>query len=933
MDPDLTETFLQDAASVLGALEDATVQLWLEEGRPGALRDLAVLSHRLRGTAALYGHPQTAALAGVLERLLEGRAGFGAEVTSALVGLLETAQLCLAAALTRLRAGQSEGDVGLDFSRRGGAAQLGALLRAYPQSFRPVAPDGEAEAASSGPEASVPFAQTQPDLWAFFAPEARELIETLRGQLAEDQPDLNAMFRAAHTLKGSAAMVGLAPLGQLGHTLEDLLGRVREEALALARAAQLLGAGLVLAERLLDQAEGSSPAAGAGALDGAALDATQLDGAVLDRYAAQVQALLSGQPTGAGVGAGAGAGVGAPDEAAAPLTRLIVRLDGEQLGALQQHVARLVTGRARLGTLLTQQRTLAEQLDEAHARIQQTIRDFEERHLNPTLGAAPAAGPQAAGDGGGAPDRAPRFADFSVLELDSYSDLNVLARSLTELSADLSEIRSQGRAHLAQLGDELTGLEKVTRALRGDVSRARLTRLGRATAPLHRWVRERGGLRLHVEGEDLQLDAATVPPLAQALLHLVTNAATHGLEPQDERTALGKPALGAVTVTARAEGGQLTVTVQDDGRGLPLAALRERALAAGHLSAAELAGLSAAQTAQLAFLPGLSTARSLTREAGRGVGMDAVRSAVEALGGEVRLDTRAGAGTTVTLALPLAQQIADVLVARVGGVRVALLVSQVQGLRPLEGDTAAAAGEGDPAAPGAVADLHALWGEVPGPRRSVARLSSAGGPVDVIADEFTQLEEVVLRPAGRLLAPLGYLAGTAVGAGGQALPVLNPSGLLAAARRPAAGAALRAANPGPRAQRRILVVDDSLSVRKHLGRILTRAGFEVLAAADGREALGRLLTGADPVDAVLTDLEMPHANGFEVIEGLRGHGPTAALPIVVMTTRTGEKQQRLALALGADDYFAKPADEGLLLRRLDALLAPAASRARAARPR
>jgi len=874
---DLIETYLQDGRAVLAALEDATVRLWLEADRSAALEDLAVLTHRLRGTAALYSHPQTAGLSGLLERLLEGRASFPETVIGGLVGVLECAHVCLEGALGRVSAGGDEGAVGLEFSRLGGAAQLMALIQTYPEAFRPLVAAG-----SGGAENQLSFAQAQAELWSFFAPEARELVETLRNQLEGGGHELDAMFRAAHTLKGSAAMVGFLPLSELGHTLEDLLGHVREGGTSTERAAPLLGEGLALAGRLLAAAEGQEA----------------VPEVALQDYRTRTHALIRGEVVSM-------SGVEREGGLEAAPVRLSVRVGGEQLDAMLEGVGKLVTSRARLNVLLGQQRALADHLDETHVRVQHILSDFEKRYLNPTVGRSSAA------QAGGIPVSDTRLSDFSVLELDTYSDLNVLARSLAELSADLLEVRAGTHAGLTELTEEVAGLDKAARTLRTDVGRVRRTPFSRATAPLRRWAHERMSLALHMEGEDILLDAATVPPLAQALLHLVTNAAVHGLESAQERAACGKTPTGTVTVTARAQGGHLVVMVQDDGRGLPLTALRERALAAGHAGAAELQNLSDAQVMELVFLPGLSTADTVTREAGRGVGMDAVRSAIESLGGHVRLRSAPGIGTTVTLQIPLVQQITGVLIARVGRVRLALLAEQVRGLRLLEEHSEAGA-----AAP---LDLHALWGESPGTTRHVARLDTGDDWIEVIVDEFTHLEEVVLRPAGALLGALGYLVGTAVSEDGRALPVLNPAGL-AAVRSPPKSPGQSSLLSSDISTGRILLVDDSLSVRRHLGRALMRAGFTVLTAVDGREALERLLSGTESVDLVLTDLEMPHTNGFEVIQGLRGHEATAKLPVVVMTTRTGDKHQQLALSLGADDYFAKPANEGRLVRRLGELL-------------
>jgi len=207
----------------------------------------------------------------------------------------------------------------------------------------------------------------------------------------------------------------------------------------------------------------------------------------------------------------------------------------------------------------------------------------------------------------------------------------------------------------------------------------------------------------------------------------------------------------------------------------------------------------------------------------------------------------------------------------------------------------------------------------------VARLAlpaDQGGTLHLIVDEFQSLEEIVLRPAGNLLSPLEYLSGmtTLNDEHGQAYPVavLNPAGLRRA--RPAQRAARL--NAAGRGAGRVLLVDDSLSVRRHVGRSLERFGYQVATASDGQEALERLLAG-EQADLLLSDLEMPRMNGFELLRAVRSSAAHAALPVVIMTTRAGEKHQQLAMELGANDYLAKPAEERLLQRRLEALMTAA----------
>ncbi|WP_221090788.1 hybrid sensor histidine kinase/response regulator [Deinococcus aquaedulcis] len=882
LDADLTATYLQDARSVVAGLEDATVDLWVPDARPAAMERLWVLSHRLHGTAALYSYPQTAALAALMERLMEGRAGLGEGSVQPLTEIIERMITCLSRALDLVETGRGEGEVGLHFAELAGPAQVTEFLKTQP--FRL-----EARSSQQGAKEEA-FAVTNAEIWEDFGPEASDLMTLLRAGLHAEAPDLAALFRAAHTLKGSSAMVGLAPLADVGHAMEDLLGAAREDAVTLERALRLLDDGLNLAGAVLAHAEGRAE------------DPAER----VPLYRSMVAALLAGQevtPT-APAGPEAAAPTAAPE-------RLSVRVDSARLDGMLDDVAGLVAARARLNGLFLRQGQVAASLDAAHERVQRTVRDFEERYLNPHLqmgaqnAAAQNTSSQTARDG----QLQDRLSDFGALELDTYDDLNILARAVTELSADLVEVRAQTAQTISALGDEVTALEKLTRQLRVELSRARLVPLSRVTAPLHRWASRRTDLTLTIEGEDSLLDAQHAGPLGEALLHLLTNAAVHGGEGEAARVAAGKPAQLNIQVSAGVTDGQLHVTVRDDGKGLNFDALRARALQSGHASAGELATYTDEQTAQLVFLPGLSTAQQVTQEAGRGVGMDAVRDAIARMGGRVSLTSRPGRGTAVRLTVPVAQQITDVLVMRVGSVRVAVLATQLQGMSALDG-----------VAPEGALDLSAVWGEAPARQRYVARLSLPGGDtLSVIVDEFLSLEEIVLRPAGNLLGGLEYLSGmtTLMDVSGQAYPVavLDPAGLGRMKARPQRA---RAA-VGSAAQAHVLLVDDSLSVRRHVGRTLERAGFTVTTAHDGQDALERLLAGLN-ADLVLSDLEMPRMNGFELLRALRATPEHAATPVVMMTTRAGEKHQQLAMELGANDYLAKPAEERLLLRRLTALL-------------
>nr|WP_246580525.1 response regulator [Deinococcus aestuarii] len=878
---------------------------------PGAVDALAVLCHRMRGSAALYGFPQMSSLAALAERLLEPRPTLPEGLRQSLLDVLGNVAVCLRGALEGVAGGQGEGEVGLTFSQIGGTRRLQDLLAAQPTAFRaPSAPERakgpEVPGLPAGLEANLrAFREGQSDLWSYFAPEVREHLGALRAGLeAGESGDVTEMFRAAHTIKGSAYMVGFEVLGDFGHGLENLLSAVRDGERSLdapARQALLEAASVV--ERLLRAAEGEP--------DDLA--------PVLARVGGRLAALVGGEGPGPGVPAVPAPEPGAP-RPASPERRESVRVDPRRLDALMDLVGELVVSRARLGQTLSQLSTLGQAMADSHARISRAVRDFEERYLNPDMvrvGEGPAASRAGASVG----------ELFDELEFDAYDDLNILARAVTELAADFGEVRTGFGSGLSGLRDESERLGKLLRQLRQEVARTSRVPFGQATVRLRRWARDREELfHLVTEGERVEVEAGVLQGLADPLLHLVTNAAHHGLEAARERVRAGKPALGTIRVRAVARGHHLDVEVSDDGRGIDVAAVRERALARGLHSAAELQAMTDEAALRLILLPGLSTAREVTAEAGRGVGMDVVASNVRRLGGELLIRSRPGEGTTFTLRVPLTVRVAEILLARVGPQTVAFATNSVAALRELDPGQVLGTPAGEEVEyEGQRLTLHPLrplWGlpdaGAPGPRR-VAVVQTASGLTAVEVDEFLDIEEVSLRPLEPLLASLPFLAGATVTSGGEVVPLLDPGGLERLAAEPRRWAP-RAAVQAARHRTRLLLVDDSVSVRRVVGRMLERGGYRVVTAADGQAAL-EVLSQDPAFDLILSDLEMPRMNGYELIEALRARAATAGTPVVVMTTRAGEKHQRLAFSLGATDYFSKPVDETLLLRRLAQLCA------------
>lgn len=922
---DLFESFLLDSWDALGQFEAAIFALQTNYGEE-SLSQLAVLSHRMRGTTALYGFSQMSRLAALAERLLEFKPDLGDGGRAGLIAFLERLAVCLRGALERVSLRRGEGDLGLQFTEIGGTALLRRLLQDEASAFAPRAA-GARSAQSGDLNADLSaFRREHADVWEYFAPEAREHIDLMRAAL--DSGDFSGeavttLFRSAHTLKGSSYMVGFTALGDLGHLLEDVLSAAREGRLQLDGGVALtLAEGVDLGERFLRAAEGE-----AGDLSRVTRHTRRKLLALLGQEAPEAAPEPQSAPS-------------APSAPAA--TQASVRVPVEKLDALMNLTGELIVARGRLTYQLSQLSEMGQLLARARERMERTAREFEEKYLNPHLAES-----EAAQDGDAARQASTQASVqatvqelFDELEFDSYNDLNIVARSVSEISADLTALQGELEAQVSALGEQGETVSKLARTLRGEVARARRVPFGQALTRLKRWARTREGgkpFTLDLSGDAVEVDTFVLEAVVDPLLHLVNNALAHGLEDPGVRAARGKSPEGRIGVRAVQTGAFLELEVRDDGAGIDLERVREKARSL--MPEAELARMTPNEVTDLIFLPGLSTAPEVSADAGRGVGMDVVASNVRRLGGEVLVRSQTGVGTTFTLRVPLTQQITETLVFRVGAQLAAFPTTLVRALRSVPSSDLAITDDGEKVLlEGDLIRLYRLrdlWGlaaphtarGAAGPGTitaamqpeapkdlSVIVVESAGRRLAVAVDEFLGLEELAVRGAGRLLAHVEYLSGTTLSSAGDVVLVLDPQGVERLAQVGEGVRPTRAASVGVRT-RRLLLVDDSVSVRRIVARMLERGGFTVVTAPDGYEALELLRADAD-FDAVLTDLEMPRVSGYELIEEVRRRAGTRDLPIVVMTTRAGDKHQQLALSLGASEYFSKPIDEARLVRRL-----------------
>ena len=897
----LVSVFLMEAWDTLGEIEDHAPALVAE----GRVEPLLVLTHRLRGAAALNGFPGVSAIASTMETIVQTSAPAPAAERLQAAAVLDDLIADLKVALDAIAAGGDEDT---------------ATLMATATTHTPT-PAAHVEEPRLGELAS--FFAENPDVLEYFGPEAAEHLDAMTASLLKleragaSDAELAALFRAVHTLKGAAYTVGCRVVGDLAHRIEDLLGAVRESQIELTPAViEAVFAGTDALRAMLASAEGAP---------------TELD-MLVEQARRLLDALpIPAEPTALAPAATALtplplAPIPADDMTVAdaaeprPIIRPSIRVHLDRLDALMNLVGELVIARSRLERRLSQFERVNELLVFSQSRMTAVVRDFERKYLDPRIDEVRVAGGPAG---------------FDELEFDRYDDFNILARSVGEIANDVSEIQGQLAAVVRTVRDDTGQVQRLTGDLRRQITRARMVPVGRLFTRVSRQVRQAARLAgkavtLEVSGETVEMDNTIIEQIADPLLHLIQNAITHGVEPEDERLARGKPAAGTVRLRAYHKSGAVYVEVADDGRGIDVDHLRASAVERGFVDAEAASSMGRRELVDLIFLPGFSTAASVTTAAGRGVGMDVVRTNVTRVGGDIEVDTEVGTGTRFTIKLPLTIAIADVFLVKVGGEVLAVPVSAVQlvmrvrpdDVRPID-DTPTVVVEGQPVDFIRLPDVLGL------PRGSEATavpvlvLRAGRKRLAVAVDELLGKEEIVIKSLGAFLEGVGPYSGATISGEGRVILLLDATRLA----DHSAGADVTAEEIAPPARsvadgRRVLLVDDSISIRKFVGQMLQRGGFSVVTANDGLEALQRL--GELEVDVLVTDLEMPRLNGYELIRDIRRRPGMRDVPVVVLTTRAGEKHAALARELGVSHYVTKPVDEHTLVRLVDALVAASA---------
>jgi chemosensory pili system protein ChpA (sensor histidine kinase/response regulator) len=481
----------------------------------------------------------------------------------------------------------------------------------------------------------------------------------------------------------------------------------------------------------------------------------------------------------------------------------------------------------------------------------------------------------------------------------------------------------------------------LTLGMRDEIARARMVPIGTPFTRFRRAAREMARttgkeVNLVTSGEHTEIDTGVVERLVDPLVHLVRNAVYHGIEPTAVRLSRGKPAAGTVYLHAAHRGNSVIIEVEDDGAGLDLKKIKAKAVRLGLIRQEVADSLPESESIKFIFVPGFSTAESVGDQAGRGVGLDVVKRVIETMNGHIEVESVQGQGTKFTMHLPLTLLIATALLVRVDKERYAIPLPSVREVTMPSATSLQKMGDRSILHIGEEAiEVHPLAELL---RREtglvdqatpVVIIRTATGPLGCAVDELLGRQEIVIKSLGPLKPfERSVFGGATIDPEGRIILVLDVNRLTTREYQDALPLAstgpLTDALEGPaeppvevseRAQQRpLLLIDDSLSIRKFVGRMLETAGYTVDTAVDGEEGLRK--ASAQAYRLIITDLEMPKLNGFEVIQALRGRPQTQHTPILVMTTRAGEKHRQMAINIGASGYIAKPVEERALIQEI-----------------
>ncbi|MHB1240474.1 MAG: hybrid sensor histidine kinase/response regulator, partial [Gammaproteobacteria bacterium] len=969
-DPILYDTFCQEANEHLIAVEAFGARC-REQGPACRISEALVRAfHTLHGSADMAGVPEIAAVAEALEKLVQLPAADKSAHELALGDLLEESVALIRTMVQLLvlpgarlpdhhplldRIARTAGEHLARIGPRPGsgpAADPDPMPEAYPASqsgddhVEPVGVtvvqlDRVPQHPDPVPESAVD--ELANELAEIFLEESEELLEAADETIQrwEQQPEdvrrVTELQRQLHTLKGGARMADIAPVADLSHAMESLLSTVVDghvevsqplfQTLHLtldrlhAMQEQLRAGGApapapeLVAE--LETARTGKPTAAPQDPDVSEVATTTPPGRaeIPDPEPLEID---DEEPPGGSVGVSTGPSLRMERRAGPRVQSESVRVRADLLDNLVNYAGEVSIYRSRMEQQTAAMRFNLVEFAQTVARLREQLRRMEIETEAQILYRHEA--------------EVEARQDFDPLELDRYSHVQQLSRGLAESVNDLVSI--QGLLdHLARESETLLLQQsRVNTDLQEGLMRTRMVPFAGLVPRLRRIVRQtcttlskRADLK--VQGAEGEMDRTVLDRLVAPLEHMLRNAVSHGIELPAERRAAGKHETGTITVSLAREGSEVVIRVSDDGAGIDLGAIRSKAVERGMLT--EDADVSDHDVMQFILESGFSTARKLTQISGRGVGMDVVNSEIKQLGGQLDINSRAGEGMAFTVRLPFTLAVSQALLVYVGDEIYAIPLSSVEGIvRMSYEEISARLGDAEPELEYAgqrygLLHMGALLGISAPPAQTdkkipVLLMRSAEHQTALLVDGLMGNREIVVKSVGPQISTVRGISGATILGDGRVVLIIDGNALV---RLSAVLQSVPAPEPEQRHWREraiVMVVDDSITVRKVTTRLLERNDMDVLTAKDGVDAVA-LLQEHIP-DVMLLDIEMPRMDGFELATHMRNDERLKEVPIIMITSRTGEKHRDHAMKIGVNRYLGKPFQETELLENIHALL-------------
>ena len=517
------------------------------------------------------------------------------------------------------------------------------------------------------------------------------------------------------------------------------------------------------------------------------------------------------------------------------------------------------------------------------------------------------------------------FEDFDTLELDRYSELNLIIRKLNESAIDVGALHAQLSNLHSDFDGRITRQRVILSELQAKMMRVRMTPISMITNKLRQTVREVAGsldkkVKLVVTGEDIELDKLIWEKIADPLMHLLRNAVDHGVEPQEKRQSLGKPAVATIKLAASREGNQVVIRIADDGAGLDYPAI-QTAVRKMRLSD-RVDEMSDDELSHFIFYPGFSTRTEISEISGRGVGMDVVKENIQDLKGVIRVASEKGQGTKFTIRIPLTLAAVQALLFTVRGQTYAIALNEISEIIRLNPENILGPNQDALRLNDEVLPLFNMVDLLGVGKRDAEPVPLGGYPTTLVVeiggrkgtlviDTLVGQKEIVIKSLGSHLRTVKGVSGATIMGDGSVIPILNLEELLWSQTTMLAETHTDK-EPAIERPLNIMVVDDSVSIRQVVSRLMEDQGWKVLTAKDGIDALDRLSESRP--DLIVLDIEMPRMNGYEFLGALKAQVGFEDIPVVMLTSRTATKHRDKAKALGAKGFIVKPYNDDEFVR-------------------